>query len=105
MKPGRYSDEDQALLLELARQAIDETLRHDRLPHVAGDHVPHVAGHGHDVGRSSSVMGNNAEGVPGGQPSPAQATPFVKSRSFDQPGGGDFELPIALRKSSASAME
>ncbi|MCP5524268.1 MAG: AmmeMemoRadiSam system protein A [Verrucomicrobiales bacterium] len=40
MTPGRYSDEDRAMLLELARQAMDETLRHGRLPHVAGDHVP-----------------------------------------------------------------
>jgi AmmeMemoRadiSam system protein A len=40
MKSGRYSEEDRAMLLELARQAIEETLRHGRLPQVAGDYVP-----------------------------------------------------------------
>lgn len=40
MSGPRYSDEDRALLLELARQAIAESLEHGRLPHVAGDYVP-----------------------------------------------------------------
>lgn len=40
MTPRRYNDEDRALLLELARKSIAETLRHHRLLHVDGDHVP-----------------------------------------------------------------